>query len=115
MTFNVGYSKNDPTDDVVICAGIIKRRFEGITGSYRGLEKLKRIQPDNQKNITAVYKSTPIDGFSCLDGMLLQDNMCGKSIDTCGNTIRYKHLYCAKLLWRPKLGSARRQKGLGSF
>ena len=92
MTFNVGYSKNHPSDDVESCAGIIKLCFEGIAGSLIGLEKLKEIQPSGQKKISAVYKSTPIDGFSCLDGMLLQDNTCGKSIDTCGNTIRYKTL-----------------------
>ena len=81
MTFNVGYSKNDPADDVVACARQIKSIFEGIGGSLIGLDKLKEIQPSGQAKISAVYKSTPIDGFSCLDGKLLQDNMCGKSID----------------------------------
>ena len=87
MTFKVGYSKNDPTDDVETCAGIIKLRFKGITGSLIGLGKLKEIHPSGQTKIDATYDSTPSDGFSCLDGNLLQDNACGKSLGTRGKSL----------------------------
>ena len=43
-----------------------------------GLTKVKDITPNGLPKITASYDSTKLDGFTCPDGELLQNKVCGE-------------------------------------
>ena len=79
VTFTVSYKKDVTSDDVIACADVVKTRFKEIEGgSFLGLKKLKEITPDGLNTTTASYKKTKFDGFTCPEGELLQDKVCGE-------------------------------------
>ena len=78
VTFSVSYKKDVTSDDVIGCADVVKTHFEKIEDAYVGLEKVKEITPNGLKTITASYNRKEFDGFTCPDGELLQDKVCGE-------------------------------------
>ena len=95
MTYSFNYTKNDEADDVEACAKLIKDRFDDISGgsgALKGLEKLKTIVPTGKAEITAAIGYTETDGFSCLDGKLLQDKTCGKSTEGASTLLEWSHM-----------------------
>ena len=92
MTYSLNYTKNDEADTVETCAEQIRKRFVGISGSLIGLEKLKQIEPTGKTEITAANGYIEADGFSCLDGKLLQDKTCGKSTEGASTLLEWSHM-----------------------
>ena len=93
MTYSLNYTKNDNQKAVGECAKIIRGRFVGISSSIlKGLEKLKTIEPVGKLNITAAISYIETDGFSCLDGKLLQGNTCGKSTEGASKLLEWSHM-----------------------
>ena len=79
MTFSVSYKKDVTSDDVKVCAKAVKDRFMEIDkGILLGLNKVKEITPKGLATVTASYERTDFDGFTCPDGELLQDKVCGE-------------------------------------
>ena len=94
MTYSLNYTKNDEADTVEACAKLITDRFVDISGkSLIGLEKLKTIAPTGKDKITAAIGYTEADGFSCLDGKLLQDKTCGKSTEGASKRLEWSHMW----------------------
>ena len=79
VTFSVSYKKDVTSDDVKACADAVKERFMKIDkGILLGVNKVKEITPDGLPTITASYKETQFDGFTCPGGELLQNKVCGE-------------------------------------
>ena len=79
VTFFVSYKKNNAdSNGIKSCATIVKSRFENIGGPLVGAQKLREIQPNGLAKLTSDYSSTPVNGYTCDEGDLLQAAVCGK-------------------------------------
>ena len=65
VTFSLSYAKNEDTNEILMCADIVRMRFEDIGGSVRGAHRLKEIQPSGLTKITAEYSRTYLNDFTC--------------------------------------------------
>jgi len=93
VTYSLNYTNNHNQKALEECAKIIRSRFVGISsGTLIGLEKLKTIEPPGKVNITAANSYIETDGFSCLDGKLLQGNTCGKSTEGASKLLEWSHM-----------------------
>ena len=75
----MSYKKNNADSRYIkSCAAIVKVRFENIGGNLVGAHKLREVQPSGLAKITAAYSSTPVNGYTCDAGELMQAAVCGK-------------------------------------
>jgi len=80
VDFSLSYAKHDADDDIKKCAEIVKERFLGVGGPLIGTENLKEIKPPDMTKITYFTTNTLLDSYTCPNGELRQDSVCGTCV-----------------------------------
>ena len=80
VDFSLSYAKHDADDVIQKCADIVKDRFVGIAGPLIGAKNLEKIEPAGMTMITVSKIDTLLNNYTCPNGELRQDSVCGTCV-----------------------------------